>query len=348
MDDGKYSLIAGSCITGPDGKILAESKTVEDEVIIADCNLDLCKPGKTKTFDFARHRRIEHYQRITQQTGVVEPPKQAETPTSIPNGVEGTIDNVSTPTKHKIRILVCNPNATKSITDNCIKMVQPTLPGDVEVVDFTAPAPAPTAIEGNFDNIMSSAAAMRAIMPLQQREGYDALLVACYSDHTLIRMLREEFDVPVIGIMEASLFAARTLGARFGIVATSNRSKIIHEDAVRHYGMEGFCAGIGSCDLGVLDLERRARDEIMAIMQDVARALVTKGAEVVTLGCAGMSGLKEAVEEAVMADDVQVIDGVIAGVHHLAGLVRMGCKTAKTGMYASSSKGRKLRGQTYI
>ncbi|KAI7479753.1 carbon-nitrogen hydrolase [Hortaea werneckii] len=353
MDDGKYSLIGGSCITGPEGDILAEAQTVEDEIIIADCDLDLCTQGKTRTFDFARHRRTEHYGRILEQTGVVEPPRLNQDDKATngePNGehAPSNINRSATPdARRKIRILLCNPNATKSMTDNCVKMVEPTLPADVEVVGFTAPTPAPFAVEGNVDNIMSAAAACRTIIPMQQREGYDAMLVACYSDHALIRMLREEFDVPVIGIMEASLITARTLGARFGIVATSNRSKVMHGDAVRHYGMEGFCAGVESCNIGVLDLERKPRSQILGIMQDVARSLVAKGAETLTLGCAGMTDMKAAVEEAV-GEDCQVVDGVVAGVHHLVGMVRMGGKTAKCGMYASSSKARKMRSQEYV
>lgn len=352
MDDGKYSLIGGSCITDPEGRILAESKTREDEVIVADCDLDLCKQGKTRTFDFARHRRIEHYQRIVEQTGVIEPPKLGEASAQPTNGnmtqdvvVNGT--SSSQPQARRIRILVVNPNATPSMTANCIKMLEPTLPPDVEAVPFTAPKPAPLAIEGNFDSVMSGAAAMRALIPLQQREGYDAILVACYSDHSLIRMCREEFDVPVIGIMEASLFAARTIGGRFGIVATSKRSKIMHEDSVRHYGMEGFCAGVESCNLGVLDLERKPRSEVMATMEAAALRLVDRGAEVITLGCAGMSDMKAAVDKAV-GDDIQVVDGVLAGVQHLSGLVRLGCKTAKGGLYTSSADKRKLRGQDYF
>ncbi|KAK5136153.1 hypothetical protein LTR08_003990 [Meristemomyces frigidus] len=356
MDDGKYALIGGSCIVGPEGNILAETKTVEDEVIVADCDLELCRQGKTRTFDFSRHRRVEHYKRIVEQTGVVEPPKlseassngASEVPSSLSNGTHNLPSRPAQPRGgRKIRILLCNPNATPSMTANCIKSVESTLPLDVEVVGFTAPPPAPSAIEGNFDNIMSAAAAARAIIPLQQREGYDAMLVACFSDHALIRMLREEFNVPVIGIMEASLFAARTLGARFGIVATSNRSKVMHADSVRHYGMQDFCAGIESCRLGVLDLERRPRHEVLAIMQEVAKTLVAGGAEVLTLGCAGMTDMVTAVKEAA-GEDVQVVDGVVAGVHHLVGLVRLGGKTAKSGLYASSATGRKLRGQEYI
>ena len=94
-------------------------------------------------------------------------------------------------------------------------------------------------------------------------------------------------------------------------------------------------------------MERKSRKEVLDIMQDVARNLVDQGAEVLTLGCAGMSDMKQAVEEAV-GDQVQVIDGVIAGVHHLSGLVRFGAKTAKNGMYMSSAAKRKLRGQDYV
>ena len=48
-------------------------------MIIADVDLDLCRPGKTRTFDFGRHRRVEHYARILEQTGVVEPARLSET-----------------------------------------------------------------------------------------------------------------------------------------------------------------------------------------------------------------------------------------------------------------------------
>ncbi|KAG8624802.1 hypothetical protein KVT40_007869 [Elsinoe batatas] len=247
-------------------------------------------------------------------------------------------------TGRKIRILLINPNATKSMTDACVDMVASTLPPDVSVTGFTAPQPAPLAIEGNFDGVMSAAASMRAVMPIASE--YDAFLVACYSDHPLTKMLREEFSQPTIGIMEASLFAARTLGGRLGLVATGARSKVMGEDSIRYYGMEPFCAGVEHCGLGVLDLEHKPEDEIFGIMVDTAKRLVERGADVLTLGCAGMTKLKPMIEESV-GSGVQVIDGVLAGVHHLIGIVRMGGSTAKAGLYKSSADGRKARGQTY-
>jgi len=73
MEDGKYDLIGGSCVTGPEGEVLAEAKGKEDEVVAAVVDLEDCRQGKEKTFDFGRHRRVEMYGVITEQTGVVEP-----------------------------------------------------------------------------------------------------------------------------------------------------------------------------------------------------------------------------------------------------------------------------------
>jgi Asp/Glu/hydantoin racemase len=216
-------------------------------------------------------------------------------------------------------------------------MVLPTLSSNVVLVGCTALEPAPSAIEGKFDDVMSAAVAVQGI--LQHANQFDAFLIACYSDHALIRML--------VGIMEASLFAARSLGTRFGIIASGPRSRYTLEDTVRSSGFGNFCVGVRSCDLGVLGLKERPRDEVLRIMGQVGKELVGDGADVILLGCAGMADLKSAVEEAV-GEDVQVIDGVVAGVHHLIGLCRMGVKTAKKGAYASSAAARQRRGQDWL
>jgi hypothetical protein len=41
--------------------------------VVAEIDLSDCRQGKEKTFDYARHRRIETYGLIDKQTGVVEP-----------------------------------------------------------------------------------------------------------------------------------------------------------------------------------------------------------------------------------------------------------------------------------
>lgn len=71
-EDG-HPLMAGSIIVDPDGFVVARAAGEDDELIVHPCDMDACTFGKTTIFDFARHRRIEHYQRIGTQTGVVKP-----------------------------------------------------------------------------------------------------------------------------------------------------------------------------------------------------------------------------------------------------------------------------------
>jgi predicted amidohydrolase len=72
-EDG-HPLIAGSVIVNPDGEIVIEARTEEDELIVADCDLEATIFGKETIFDFKSHRRIEHYGRISSQTGIILPP----------------------------------------------------------------------------------------------------------------------------------------------------------------------------------------------------------------------------------------------------------------------------------
>jgi predicted amidohydrolase len=72
-EDGS-GLIGGSVIVDPQGQIRTQARTLSDELIYADIDLDLCRQGKEKMFNFAAHRRPQWYRRITEQVGAVEPP----------------------------------------------------------------------------------------------------------------------------------------------------------------------------------------------------------------------------------------------------------------------------------
>lgn len=60
-----------SVIVAPSGEIVAMACTVEDEVITAKCDLDMGRIYKDTIFNFAAHRRPEHYTLITQRTGAI-------------------------------------------------------------------------------------------------------------------------------------------------------------------------------------------------------------------------------------------------------------------------------------
>lgn len=58
-------LIGGTCIIAPTGEIVAECKTLEDEVIVAECDLDRCREIQENIFNFNLHREPEMYTLIT-------------------------------------------------------------------------------------------------------------------------------------------------------------------------------------------------------------------------------------------------------------------------------------------
>jgi predicted amidohydrolase len=74
IEDGA-GLIGSSVIVDPNGIIVEQAGTKEDELLVHDCDLDLCKHGKENMFDFARHRRPQHYGIITAQAGITAPPE---------------------------------------------------------------------------------------------------------------------------------------------------------------------------------------------------------------------------------------------------------------------------------
>jgi N-carbamoyl-D-amino-acid hydrolase len=73
VEDGNH-LMGGTLIVDPNGHIVAELPGEEDGVLVHECDLDATRFGKETIFDFKRHRRIEHYGRITAQVGA-EPPE---------------------------------------------------------------------------------------------------------------------------------------------------------------------------------------------------------------------------------------------------------------------------------
>jgi len=68
FEDG-FRMFGHSLIVAPTGEIAVKSQTEEDEVIVFDCDIDLAANLKKTMFNFAAHRRPEHYRLIVERTG---------------------------------------------------------------------------------------------------------------------------------------------------------------------------------------------------------------------------------------------------------------------------------------
>jgi hypothetical protein len=65
--------IGQSQIIAPSGETVAMAATLGDELVVARCDLGLCRSYTTTVFDFARHRRPEHYRLIVERAGPIPP-----------------------------------------------------------------------------------------------------------------------------------------------------------------------------------------------------------------------------------------------------------------------------------
>lgn len=68
VEDG-FRMFGHSVIVAPTGEIAAKSTTEEDEVILVNVDIDLAQNLKKTVFNFAAHRRPEHYKLIVERVG---------------------------------------------------------------------------------------------------------------------------------------------------------------------------------------------------------------------------------------------------------------------------------------
>ncbi|MGH8676273.1 MAG: N-carbamoyl-D-amino-acid hydrolase, partial [Burkholderiales bacterium] len=64
-----FRMFGHSVIVAPTGEIAAKTATEEDEVICFNADVDLAQNLKKTMFDFAAHRRPEHYKLIVERVG---------------------------------------------------------------------------------------------------------------------------------------------------------------------------------------------------------------------------------------------------------------------------------------
>ena len=67
------SQIGQSCIIAPSGEVVAMASTLEDELVVAQCDFEHTRKYKEHSLNFEVNRHIEHYGLITERVGAVAP-----------------------------------------------------------------------------------------------------------------------------------------------------------------------------------------------------------------------------------------------------------------------------------
>jgi len=224
--------------------------------------------------------------------------------------------------KHSFRILLVNSNTSAATTQQVANAARALAPE----VEFTAIEGrfGPAGIGGRADLVISAQATLEAA--LEAAPGHDAVIVACFSDPGLAA-LREVLDIPVVGIGESAYLTASMLGARFSVVSPGARVAPIICEAVHAAGLSSRFGGVTLVDDSVI----HAADRTPLLVEGIARAVATQGAEVVVLGGAVFAGLVQAVAE---QSQVPVVGSVEAAVVQALALCRLQAGRAVVGSYS--------------
>jgi allantoin racemase len=216
-----------------------------------------------------------------------------------------------------MRILIINPNSDPGMTASIQESAEAYAAGEFDVMTLATPG-APQFLEAYEDEVRSGPGMLKLLR--ENEEAYDAFVVACHSDSNL-DAARELTSKPVIGIGEASMKLASFLGHNFSVVTTHQHS------------VPGKLRQIQACHLQDLLVSIRAPEEgeegwtnAHLFMELSRRAVKEDGAEVIVLGCAGLSGMDRRIREAL---DVPVLDGVVCALILATGFARYGVGTSK-------------------
>jgi allantoin racemase len=221
-----------------------------------------------------------------------------------------------------MQLLLVNPNATREMTESIGECARRFARADTEIVAVN-PDRGPVSIEGYFDEAVATEAALELL--LQHRGKFDAYIIACFGDPGLFAA-REIMDAPVLGIAEAAMLTACTLGYRFSILDVMKRTWPQLEDLMRRYGIRDRCVSIRTVDMTVLETETKTNHVLLRLIEQAQLAIEKDRAEVILLGCAGMAGLDKEIEKVI---GIPVLDGVICAVKMAEGLIDYGLSTSK-------------------
>lgn len=227
-----------------------------------------------------------------------------------------------------MRITLINPNTSRAMTAKIAAAAREVAGPGVEIA-AVCPETGPAAIESHVDEAFAAVAIVRLIEADLAGGGSDAYVIACFGDPGL-DAARELVDVPVIGIAEAAMHVATLSGRHFAVVTTLSRTLGRARDLLARYGTREACVSLVGSGIPVLELEDTASESFERIA-DLAAAEVAAGADVIVLGCAGMTDLCHALTARL---GVPVVDGVGAAVGLAATMVRMRVGTSKRDEYA--------------
>lgn len=189
-------------------------------------------------------------------------------------------------------LVVINPNSSQTVTDGIDAAIDPLRSFGIPIRCLTL-AEGPPGIESQSQADLTIALMLDLAAAQDDAAGY---VIACFGDPGM-HALRDQTALPVLGIQEASVMTALTLGQRFGVIAILPPSIPRHLRAFGAMGVLDRLAGDRALGLRVSDLADETKS-LNAMIATGKRLRDEDGADVLIMGCAGMARYRAPLEDA--------------------------------------------------
>lgn len=182
----------------------------------------------------------------------------------------------------------------------------------------------PSSIECRYDEILAIPEVVKRVKEAEE-EGVDACVINCFGDPG-VRASREVANIPVVGPCESSFMVAASLCNKFSVITVLKSVVGIIEENVKLYGISDKLASARAVDIPVLELHTDNESTARALLEEGKKALEEDGAEVLILGCTGMTGMAERLSKEL---GVYVVDPLPTAVKFAETLVNLGLSHSK-------------------
>jgi len=204
-----------------------------------------------------------------------------------------------------LKILFINPVGTDAFDEPILKTINDVKRADVEV-KVVHLSKGPIHLEYHYYEHLNMEETLKWVK-WAENEGYNAVIIGCFYDPGL-REAREIVSIPVIGVAEATMHVAATLGHKFSIIVGRRKWIPKMESNVYLYGLGSKLASFRILNFTVPMMLREPEKLKEAVISEARKAVEEDGAEVIVLGCTGESGfMKEIIEKI----GVPVLDPVV-------------------------------------
>lgn len=228
-----------------------------------------------------------------------------------------------------MRIFVINPNSSTSVTDHIRRALEEVRRPDTELT-VVNPDKGPVSIESQYDRELVKPYVLQLVREANE-QGYGAVVIACFSDPGL-DAAREISSIPVVGIEESTLHVAAMLGHKFSPVTAFRMHVPTRDLHARMLGFDHAYASTLMTEMSVLEMDANPDKTKRRILSLARRAVDDDGAEVIVLGCAGLSGYAKDIEREL---GVVVLDPTAVALKVAEVLADLGLCHSKAARFAS-------------